>query len=194
MDLLTRNNIKFYPTLKNTIRKIKDGLERFETLGKYKEAEIKVLPPAIQWAQSMDSVYIQIKLSHRHDAPGCLELLDEQSSVAATNLRFTATCKQSEHPMRFHLDLFLFDIVDEDKSSTGRSSVGRVNIVLKKRIPKYWKSLSREGLHMPNVRPWYDMRKRFEDEMQFYYDQEEEEVFKLIKKRKNEERKKKRKS
>ena len=74
--MLNRSNVKFFPVLRNSIKKLKDTLEKFGNEYKYKDEEYMIVSPAIQWAQSMEHVYIQIKFSHRHDSPGCLELIE----------------------------------------------------------------------------------------------------------------------
>ncbi len=177
LELLSKNNIKFYPHLKKSILSIRETLDKFQNQFKYNDTEYAIVSPAIQWAQSLDNIYLQIKLSHRHDAPGCLELIDEDIRLSPSHFLLTATCKQSDYPMKFLLDLQLFDLVDDLKSTSERSSVGRVNIVLRKNRSGYWKSLVKQGVPLPpNIKVWYDMRKKFEDELSYYYEQEEEEV------------------
>lgn len=191
MDLLKESKVDFFPALRNSIKRVKETLEKFGNEFKYKDEEFLIVSPAIQWAQSMDNIFIQIKLSHRHDAPGCLELIEENIALAPTHLSFRASCNLSDHPMKFFLDLHLNDIVEEVGSSSEKSSVGRINITLKKKISKYWKSLVRDGLSPPpNTKVWYEMRNKYLEELEYHIEQEEEEVFLLIIFRRKEEKKK----
>lgn len=56
------------------------------------------------------------------------------------------------------------------------ASVGRVTITVpKKKINKYWTSIIKKGFEVPNnMKFWYEMNKKFEEELQPYKDLEDE--------------------
>jgi hypothetical protein len=80
--------------------------------------------------------------------------------------------------MKLDLKLDLFDEVLQEESTWSKSSVGRLQITLKKKkSPNFWKKLYREGSSVPsNMKVWFDMRAKFEAELKAYKDNEEEEV------------------
>ena len=177
IDLLFRSNIKFTSVLKNSINNIKKILQKFDD--KLNLKEFIVVSPAILWAQSMDHIFIKIKFSHRHDAPGCIELTNEKLNMTHNYLSFDATCKQIDFPMKFNLELNFFDEVDEKAFTSEKSSVGRLIFTIKKKEKKYWKSLVKYGLP-PNAMIWYEMRNKFWTQLRKYYDEEDAEVILLI--------------
>ena len=46
------------------------------------------------WAQSLNHTYILIKFGHRFDAPGCLEVNNEEVIINKNKLTFKAYCIQ----------------------------------------------------------------------------------------------------
>jgi hypothetical protein len=41
-----------------------------------KKSEVVTLSPAFRWAQSLDTVYIEVKFSTRLDSPACVDVFD----------------------------------------------------------------------------------------------------------------------
>ena len=127
------------------------------------------------WAQSLSNVYLLVKFAHSHDSPGCLEVKNTEIKITINNLFFIGYCiqvsimlTQGDTPIKFTLDLILNGDVIEEESSWNSSSVGRLQITLKKKnAPIYWKSLIREGVSFPrNAKIWSDMNDKFKNEIE----------------------------
>ena len=90
----------------------------------------------------------------------------------------------------------MWDDVVSEESTWSKSSVGRLQITMKKiDAPKYWKNLFREGTDIPNnVKVWFEMKEKFNDELQTYIDEHEEEMEKLEEEKRKKERRSKRKA
>ncbi len=86
-------------------------------------------------------------------------------------------------PIKLDLRLDMFDEVLPEESNWSKSSVGRFQITLKKKkAPHFWKNLYKDGSKIPsNMKLWFDMKAKFENELKSYYEAEEEEVIEHIK-------------
>lgn len=122
------------------------------------------------WAQSLTNVYIMIKFAHMHDSPGCLELKNQEIEILPNYIYFKGSCIQGEVPVKFNLNINLFNDIIREESTWNSSSVGRLQITLKKKnTPIYWKSINKEGTTLPNnVKVWSDMKEKFRNELEQY--------------------------
>jgi hypothetical protein len=133
------------------------------------------------------------------DSPGCLEVENQSIEIYKDMFVFRAYCVLGDVPIKFLLSLELFDEVDKPNSNWELSSVGRFQVTLrKKESPRYWDTLLKEGVTKPlNMQIWWEMRQKFEEEVQTYVDElEEKETAKQeqeYKKKKNKKGKKKQK-
>ena len=152
------------------------------------------------WAQSLTNIYLMIKFGHRHDAPGCLEVKNEEIIINSNIFTFKAYCIQviifniqGDIPIKFHLSINMLEEVIGEESTWSSSSVGRLQVTMKKKeSPKYWKNLFKNSSEMPiNVKFWFEMSKKFSDELQKYIDEHEDEK-EREEEEKNRERRKKR--
>jgi hypothetical protein len=86
------------------------------------------------------------------------------------------------------------DEVIGEESTWSTSSVGRLQVTMKKKdAPKYWKNLFREGTDIPNnVKVWFEMKEKFNEELQKYIDEHEEELEREEEEKTKAQRKKKR--
>jgi hypothetical protein len=127
----------------------------------------------------MKDIYIQIKFAHRHDSPGCLEVKNESVDIHKNLVIFTAYCVLGDVPIKFQLNLELFADVNKEESSYFFSSVGRYQLNLKKGTEQmYWDKLLREGVDSPpNMKVWWEMRAKYEDEIKSYMDEDDENEF-----------------
>jgi hypothetical protein len=75
MDVLHKNEIKFKDTISTEINKLKKVILDISKKYKYKESDFQIMQPAFRWAQSKDTVFIEIKFSHRMDSPGILLII-----------------------------------------------------------------------------------------------------------------------
>ena len=145
------------------------------------ESDYTNIFPSYEWAQSMNYIFINIKYSHKWSAPGCVEVSKEHTTIFENLVMQTAYCFMGDNPMKFILNLDLYDHINEKESKFSSSSVGRYMLTLKKQNNSYWKSLHRKGADQPdNMRVWIEMSQKYYNETEKYInDSEEEEVSKL---------------
>jgi hypothetical protein len=132
--------------------------------------------PAFMWSQSLKEVFIQIKLAHRHDSPGCLELKNQEIKVETNKVFFRGYCVQGDIPIKFELNIDLFDEVLSKEAIVNSGSVGRITIIVpKKQSPKYWRSVYKDGVTVPNnMKIWIEINEKYENELEPYKEEEEE--------------------
>jgi hypothetical protein len=194
---LNMRNIKYNNKLKESINKISQRLKEIYNKFRFDENEYILGSPAFQWAQNIENVFIEIKYAHRFDSPGCLEVKKENLTFNLNQISFSAYCIQGDTPINFLLDLQLFDDIINEESSSVSASVGRLQLTLKKKEPRFWNSLLKPGTDSPsNMRMWLEMREKYISEIQKYLDEKEEEENKgvdseieMMKKKKEKEKK-----
>lgn len=194
---INRRGIKFRDALNIAINNVQRKLEDLHNKFRFEESDFQKVSPAFQWAQSMNHVFIQIKFAHRHDSPGCLEIKDQSVELYQNMLYFKGYCVLGDIPIRFELNLEMFQNIKKEESTWDFSSVGRFQLTLKKEMAgMYWDRLlkdEKENIH--NMKVWFEMRAKYEDELKSYMDEDDENEFKreeeAIKKKAKEERKRK---
>lgn len=126
--------------------------------------------PVMKFGQSEDEVHVFLKLSHRFDSPGCLELTKEpEVSVDVDRLKFRAECVQAQYPMIFVLSFQLFREVSKVKLE--KMSIGNYRLVLTKQVSGIWEDLF---LHFDDrskytVKVWYELEDRYPEAMEKFY-------------------------
>ncbi len=177
---LNKRGIKFRDALNNAINNVQKKLEDLHNKFRFEDIDFQRVSPAFQWAQSMTHVYIEIKFAHRHDSPGCLEIKDQSIEIYKNMFYFKGYCVLGDIPIKFELNLELFQDVNKDESIWDFSSVGRFHVTLKKQMANmYWDRLLRDANEHPtNMKIWFEMRTKFEDQLQAYMDEDDEAEFK----------------
>lgn len=149
------------------------------------------ITPAFQWCQSTDFIYINIKFSHKLDAPATLNVEASSITIGKQSLHVEAS---NGGQKTFLLDLPLFDTVKESESTYEYGSVGRMIFTLKKTntpskwprlVPKnynYQAKLGKSVLHF-----WHEMHEKYSEELDLMDDEDDDED---DKRRKQKERKK----
>ena len=202
VKLLNSNGIRFRENLSNTINSLQKKLEDIMNKYKFDENDYQIVSPAFQWAQSLSTIFIEVKFAHRHDSPGCLEINNLNIDINGNNIRLIAYCISTDIPIKFDLNLnCLFDF-DKEKSSFSSGSVGRYQLTLKKKEVKYWERLlfdSKESF--ANMKTWYEMRNKYLEELKDYekiendddksFEDIEKEFLEMSKKKKRKKKKKK---
>ena len=203
VKLLNSNGIRFRENLSNTINSLQKKLEDIMNKYKFDENDYQIVSPAFQWAQSLSTIFIEVKFAHRHDSPGCLEINNLNIEINGNNIRLIAYCISTDIPIKFDLNLnCLFDF-DKEKSSFSSGSVGRYQLTLKKKEVKYWERLlfdSKESF--ANMKTWYEMRNKYLEELKDYekiesddddktFEDIEKEFLEMSKKKKRKKKKKK---
>ena len=202
VKLLNSNGIRFRENLSNTINSLQKKLEEIMNKYKFNENDYQIVSPAFQWAQSLSTIFIEVKFAHRHDSPGCIEINNLNIDINSNNIRLIAYCISTDIPIKFDLNLnCLFDF-DKEKSSFSSGSVGRYQLNLKKKEVKYWERLLFDPKEsFINMKIWYEMRNKYLEELKDYekiendddksFEDIEKEFLEMSKKKKRKKKKKK---
>ena len=136
-------------------------------------ASVQVVAPAYQWAQSPEMVYLDVKFSHRLDAPGCLEVKTPAVSISEHKITFTGSCARSTQRIKLELDLELYAEIDVEGSDYSFTSVGRLNVNLKKKEIAAWPK-PMKGKKPNNVHTWWEMKEKYQELMNAYTGEDDE--------------------
>lgn len=180
LNEISKRGIRFRETLSVSINNIQKRLEDLHNKFRFDENDFQKVAPAFQWAQSMDNIFLEIKFAHRHDSPGCLEVKNERVEVHKNLFVFSGHCVIGDVPIKFHLNLELWQEVSSKDIVQGFGSVGRYQVTLKKDVSgMYWDRLLKNGFEQPsNMRVWFEMKSKYADQLQTYEDDDEEMEFK----------------
>ncbi len=163
---LNKNGIKFRETLDNAINSMSKTLQEILNKYKYSEKDYQIVSPAFQWAQSLKNIFIEVKFAHRIDSPGCLEIEDLNKSFTNNSLYLSGKCILTEIPIKFVLNLNLYNEIIPENCSIKFESVGRYLITIKKRKIIFWERLLFEKEKIfNNMKIWYEMNKKYENEL-----------------------------
>ena len=201
---LNDEGIKFRETLSNSINSIEKELNEIYNKYKYKKEEYQKVIPAVQWAQNMSHIFLEVKFSHRHDSPGCLEVNDLNINITNNSLLLNAECILGDIPIKFELDFNCLNEFDKNMSQYKPGSVGRHQLFIKKKENKYWERLLLNESDTPtNLRIWFEMKNKYDDQIKKYekkqeiddndktFEELEKEIKENMKKEKEEKRKNK---
>mmetsp|Transcript_70063 Transcript_70063/g.81693 ORF Transcript_70063/g.81693 Transcript_70063/m.81693 type:complete len:292 (-) Transcript_70063:185-1060(-) len=156
-----------------------DSVDFVKNIGNQIKKEIDVLTvssrrnvqqaiPVFQWGQSNSTVLIQIKFAHRWDAPGCINIKDEVVKIESNSLYFSAFCVQANNPMKFVLNITLYDEIVPESSLWKLESVGRMHVELTKKYEKIWIRLPESTETISQLQVWWDLRDKYADSMDEY--------------------------
>ena len=200
---LNDEGIKFRETLSNSINSIEKELNEIYNKYKYKKEEYQKVIPAVQWAQNMSHIFLEVKFSHRHDSPGCLEVNNLNINITNNSLLLNAECILGDIPIKFELDFNCLNEFDKNMSQYKPGSVGRYQLFIKKKENKYWERLLLNENDTPtNLRIWFEMKNKYDDQIKKYEKKQEiddndktfEELEQEIKEKMKKEREEKRKN
>ena len=166
---LNDEGIKFRETLSNSINSIEKELNEIYNKYKYKKEEYQKVIPAVQWAQNMSHVFLEVKFSHRHDSPGCLEVNNLSINITNNSLLLNAECILGDIPIKFELDFLCLNEFDSNMSQYKPGSVGRYQLFIKKKVNKYWERLLLNESDTPtNLRIWFEMKNKYDEQLRRY--------------------------
>uniref|UniRef100_A0A0G4F358 CS domain-containing protein n=1 Tax=Chromera velia CCMP2878 TaxID=1169474 RepID=A0A0G4F358_9ALVE len=132
-----------------------------------KDAEtIQVMSPAFQWAQSADSIFLNIKFSFRWSAPGALSVENEVIEANGSSFYFAGIGTHSHVKKKYELKLDLFSEVDSKVVEWSFGSVGKLTVTLRKREKRKWKRLLKDANQkISNMSVWWDMKEKYASEV-----------------------------
>ena len=161
--------------LAKSISHIKKELEDVNIKYRFQKITYKNIYPASQWAQSLDNIFIEIKFAHRHDSPGCLEVEDKKIDLKEDSLSFTGTCSLGDDHIRIDYNVNFAKKINVALSKSELGAVGRYRFTLKKAERGFWEKLLKDGEEMhSNMRIWYEMKEKYQDELMGYEKDEDE--------------------
>lgn len=197
INQLMLKKIKFREPLKKAVLNVEAEMKELYNKYRFDEQDFQIVTPVIQWAQNMNQIFLHLKFSHRHDAPGCPEVKNLNIDILPNQLYLTSYCVQAEIPIKFELKLPFFVDVSPEESKHNHESNGRYIFNLSKaQKGMYWDRLVRNMEDYPkHTKVWLEMHEKYKSEIQTYIeDDEDEEYKKLVEeldKKKNKKRKKK---
>jgi hypothetical protein len=151
--------------LEKNIEKFSNHLDSLKNVVRSYEKNTQVVSPALRWAQNREFITIEVKFSHRLDSPGCLELENLIVDISYDKiLSFSGYCFLGDVPIKFEMDLKLFEEINRLNSSWNSISVGKFMINLKKKHFEKWPSLLRDGENIPNNQHlWLERQQEFDE-------------------------------
>ena len=176
LDELDKRRIDYRKDLAKSISNIKKELEDVNIKYRFQKRTYKNIFPASQWAQSLDNIFIEIKFAHRHDSPGCLEVEDKKIDLKEDSLSFSGTCSLGDDHIRIEYNVNFAKKINVALSTNELGAVGRYRFTLKKAERGFWEKLLKDGEEMhSNMRIWYEMKEKYQDELMGYEKDEDEE-------------------
>ena len=130
----------------------------------------------------MDEVFIEVKFAHRHDSPGCLEMKNLKVELKERSVKLIGYCVLGDVPIKMDFDIKLWNKINVKESKHFESSVGRYQFnLVKKKKDFYWKKLMDEKMSIPpNMRVWFEMKEKYQDQLDKYESEENDETMKEI--------------
>ena len=156
------NDQELSAELKNRLKNQKKGYEKFKVLET--GTKYQIVAPAFQWAQSPGSVFLDIKPSHRLDAPGCSFIRDTIVNITENNFHFSGKCIRSNTKLKLLLEFELFLAVKPEECTYSFTPAGRLQVTLKKQRGDIWK-LPVKGKKPGNLHIWWEMKEKHSEEM-----------------------------
>ncbi|KAF8817951.1 CS domain-containing protein [Cardiosporidium cionae] len=176
-------------TVRSTVGIIFSHGEELLRLLNKQHADVIVLSPAFQWAQSLDTIYLSIKFAYRWNSPGALSVEEEKVETFEKNFYFSGIGTHSGVKKKYELDLILFDSVIPELHGMGEegivasvrtpiflvhicalqqtqwnfASVGKMYVELKKASPAIWERMTQEKKKIPNMLIWWDMQEKVDN-------------------------------
>jgi hypothetical protein len=151
------------------IKKVGNQIKKdIDVLAVSSRRSIQETIPVFQWGQSNTSILIQVKFAHRFDSPGCINIRDEVVRIENKNVYLSAYCVQANNPIKFVLNISLFDEIIADKSTWKMESVGRMSMELPKKDEKIWIRLLETTEKMNQMQIWWDLKEEHAEAMDAY--------------------------
>jgi hypothetical protein len=193
LNELSSKGIAYRETLSFSISNMENKLNSIYNKYRFTDNDYQKVIPAFQWAQNLQNIFIEVKFAHRHDSPGCLEFSKMNINIENKNISLEALCVLGDVPIKFELELNLFDFIIKENSTYEKEAIGRYLITLKKNNNTYWKNLiegSGEKFY-PNMRIWFEMKEKYYDEIKEFETKNDDEEFKEMYERMEREEKEK---
>ena len=194
LNELAKKGVDYRESLSVSINTMKRALDDINNKHRFEKKEYQTVSPAFKWAQSLEDVFLEIKFAHRHDSPGCLEIKDMNVDIKNDSVKFEGYCVLGDVPIKIDFKIDTFKALNVSECTHGASSVGRYQITLKKEEKSFWKKLLKDETPIPpNMRIWFEMKEKYQEELKEFEEKEEKEndnIDKLLEKKKERKNKK----
>jgi len=127
--------------------------------------EMPIVSPAFQWAQSSDSVFLNIMFGYRWSSPGALSVESENVTVTETLFHFSGVGTHSQITKKYLLDLTLYDEVSSNETEWSFGSVGKLMVTLKKAKKANWQRLTKSKTKIENMHVWWEMKEKYKSDL-----------------------------
>ena len=204
LNELSRRGLQYKENLEISLNTMFTQINDVYNKHKYSENDYQEVFPASKWAQSLDEIFIEIKFAHRHDSPGCLEMKNLKVELKDKSVKLVGYCVLGDVPIKMNYYIEMYDKINVKESKHFVSSVGRYQFNLKKKKSNnYWKKLLSDKMAVPtNMRIWFEMKEKYQDQLSKYENEENDEMLQAMidaaenrdKKDKNEKKNKKKKN
>ena len=173
LNELAKKGVDYRENLSLSINTMKRALDEINNKHRFEKKQYQIVSPAFKWAQSLDDIFIEIKFAHRHDSPGCLEIKDMNVDIKNDSVKFEGYCVLGDVPIKIDFKIDTFKALNVSECTHGASSVGRYQITLKKGEKSFWKKLLKEDSPIPpNMRIWFEMKEKYQEELKEYEEKE----------------------
>lgn len=120
------------------------------------------IPPAYEWAQSPDAVFLQVKFAHKLDTPATLGCEAEAPVCRNDSVTLRAECREKKKT--FLLSVTPFAALDPAGCTGAMAAAGRFQLTLKKAAPALWSRLLQAAEVKPkNLHVWFSMKEAHEE-------------------------------
>lgn len=137
--------------------------------------------PAFQWCQSTTHIYMNIKFSHKLDAPATLNVETDDVTITDSHFHLSASAVKGSSK-NFKLDLPLWAPIVPANSSYSMASVGRMSVTFMKEkgdvkwpklVPNKFnvqKQLGKSVLHF-----WHEQHEKYAEDLDLLDDEDDDE-------------------
>ena len=176
LNELAKKGIQYRENLSLSINTMKKQLDEIHNKHRFEVKEYQTVLPAFKWAQSLEDIFIEIKYAHRHDSPGCLEIKDMNVDIKNDSVSLVGFCVLGDVPIKIDFKIDTYHGLNVSECTHGAGSVGRYQITLKKSEKSFWKKLLKDDSPIPpNMRVWFEMKEKYENELKEFEEKEEKE-------------------
>ncbi|KAM3137755.1 hypothetical protein pb186bvf_010175 [Paramecium bursaria] len=127
-----------------------------------KSNQVQIVTPVVQWAQSKNHTLINIKFSHRQDAPACLNCKLEVLEIKEKSILIEAFGIVSHIPIKYRYSIELYKQIDPKTSREQIEAVGTMTLNLTKIETGLWMRLTEID---EKTQIWWDMRDNLRRDM-----------------------------
>ena len=123
---------------------------------------MSVVAPAFQWAQTPKEILLNIKFSHKIDAPATLNV--EVTNITTLASSFILHASDGRKNFKLNIELLREVIPEETRYDMG--SVGRMTVTLTKALqPKKWNRLTKSKEKKNHMHVWWEMAEKYKAEV-----------------------------